>query len=451
MSDGEHSFTFRRERRALTTVARFFAGSLGSILCGSFVLSVLRDSGDIARFAWTEGADLLGMYGGAGIIAIPFVGFLTAYLRVGRALPVTQVSIDNRASTPALFFRTADGQTHTVGAGDIATTHRINLEDGRERIVMTLGSGLETGDRFVFEGPTDKLTSLIAPVTEGSQTEMELTRTRLYVGGIVAAVSAVLGALVSLPIFESAASRAERLGVHTAQTADAWQLALFVAISSLAALGMSFALAARKARLGIEGVLIRGPLFERFVSSSRLGRPRTAAGAILIPVERGLPVIIPSFGCDEATVHAMISGIESLRTAAHVSRPSPTIEKLLGSWRDAIKNPRSAGGYRDAGVPFNELAAQLRSARSSQDERLGSAALMIASGDGDAREEIRRVAQLIVQDDTRAKLLELAASEPNTMLAGATRAEAAAEAEVLAEAEADADAGTTLALERLSA
>ena len=443
MSDDE-SFTFRRERRALTTVARFFAGSLGAILCGSFALSVLRDSGDIARFAWTEGADLLGTYGGAGIIAIPFIALLTAFLRAGRTLPVVQVSLDRETKTPSLFFRTADGQTHQVNAADITTAHWIHLDDGRERIVMTLGRGLETGDRFVFEGPSEKLTALIAPVTEDSQAEIELTRSRLFVGGFVMVLSAIGGALLSTPVFESVAARAQSLGVLTSQTADAWQLALFVSISSLTALGMSFALAARKARLGIEGILVRGPVFERFVSSSRLGRARSVGGAIVVPVKRGFPLLIPSFGCDEDTVAALLSGIESLRTAADAPPPSPAIERLLGSWREAIKNPRSAGGYRDAGIPFNELVAQLRSARSSQDERVGSAALMIASGDDDARKEVRRVAQLMVLDDTRERLLELV--EPP--------AELDTPDEAAREADADADADEVSAArqpERLSA
>lgn len=407
----------------MTTIARFFAGSLGAILCGSFILSVIRDSGDIARFAWTEGADLLGTYGGAGIIAIPFVGFLTAYLRAGRALAVTQVSLDREAPASAIFFRTSDNQTHTVSARDIASAHRVSLPDGRERLVMSLGRGLETGDRYVFEGPTEKMRSLVAPVAEHAQTEVELTRTRLWVGYCVAVLSALFGTLISSPIFAAVTERAQKLDVLTAQTADSWELALFVAFSSLSALAMSLVLAARRVRVGLEGLLVRGPLFERFVSSSRLQRPRSFAGAILVPVKKGLPVFIPSFGCDEETVNEVVAAIESLRTAAHRA-PSPGIERLVGSWREAIRQPKSAGGYRDGGVPFNELAALLRSARSSPEERVGSAALMIASGDSEARDEVRRVAQLMVLDDTRARLLALTDEEEREALAEADIAEA---------------------------
>ncbi|HTJ84003.1 MAG TPA: hypothetical protein VL400_19925, partial [Polyangiaceae bacterium] len=65
--------THRYELRAVALMVRYLPVFIGVVLSTAFTLSVLYDTSEIARVAWSNGADLLGLYGGFGAVVLPFL------------------------------------------------------------------------------------------------------------------------------------------------------------------------------------------------------------------------------------------------------------------------------------------------------------------------------------------------------------------------------------------
>jgi hypothetical protein len=403
----QNGITFRRQRRAITAVARFIAGIAGSVLCGSFVLSVLRDPADIARVAWTEGADLLGAYGGAGLIMLPFIGVFTAYLRRGRRELVTEL----QATPMGLTVRLASGRTQEIPRTEISGGHQEHLEKHRRRVTFTLNRGLDTGDQIELEGPEVDLLPLSSTL-DAVPTEISLSRSGLGIGAAIALVSATLGGYLSSFAFSLVEARAISIRVADAQTADAWSLALFVACSSLVALSLSLLTSARKLRIGLDGVVVDTPVREHFIPAAELRATTFSSLGLRIGRKQGLSFIVPAPGCSLETLAAAAQSVEQLRKEATLRTEGPQLNSLVGRWREALySGALGPKGYRERALQTSDLSVAMREPSLSLDAKLNSARLMLATEGEPARIEIRRLAAKMVLSQNRDLLLEVACEE----------------------------------------
>lgn len=412
--------SLRRERRALTAIARFLPAIAGIVLTSTFSLSVLRDSADIARPAWTEGSDLLAVYGGFGLIVLPFIGLFTARLRRGAAAAVLEL----RLRGEKLLVRTRRDR-EVVTREDVAGVHTASLGDGRVRVALTLKRGLESGDRVVLEGPIDELAEVVRHF-DGALTTYELTRKALWPGAAVAVLSAALGALLGGTLFDAVRARATAIGVATTSTLEAWSAATFVACASLVGLVASLALAARVVKIGLDGVLCEGPLRSRFIPASELAGA-SVVGPILVLRRAGRsPVLVPIAGCDPTTVGALVHDLEELRARrSAVATDASPIPALVARWRDALRTDVDRS-YREAAPHVDDLARAVKEPGLALDDRLDAARVLLARRIEPAQQVVLQAAERMVLAEHRDALLRAAeddaehsmdaASEPRRMV-----------------------------------
>ena len=407
MAREQTGITFRRQRRAITAIARFIGGIAGPVLCGSFVLSVLRDPADIARVAWTEGADLLGAYGGAGLIMLPFIGVFTAYLRRGRREAVTEL----QATPQGLSIRLASGRTLEVPRAEISGGHQERLVQGQRRVSFTLNRGLETGDQIVIEGPEAELAAL-SDTLDTVPTEISLSRSGLSIGVTIALISAVVGGYLSSFVFSLVEARAIDIRVASALTADAWSLALFVACASLTALCLSLLTAARKLRVGLDGIVVHTPLREHFIPAAEIRSTAFSSLGLQIDRKEGRPLRVPAPGCKLETLAAAAESIDQLRNEGASRTEAPRLKSLVARWREALHaGALSPEGYREPALQPSDLSAALREPSLSLDAKLSSARLLLTTAGEPARVEIRRLAERMVLSQNRDSLLGVASEE----------------------------------------
>jgi hypothetical protein len=394
--------SLRRERRALTAIARFLPAIAGIVLTLTFSLSVLRDSADIARPAWTEGSDLLAVYGGFGMIVLPFIGLFTARRRRGTAAAVEQLGIRNAK----LHVRTR--RDHEVlTRADVAGVYTASLGDGRVRVALTLRRGLETGDRVILEGPIDELAEVVRHF-DGALTTYELTRKALWPGCVVAVVSAGLGAVLGQLLFAAVSARATAIGVATPLTLEAWATATFVACASLVGLLASLALTARTVKVGLDGVLCEGPLRARFIAASDF-EGASVVGPVLVLRRRGRsPVLIPIVGSDPVTVRALVHDLEELRSRqTSATGAGSRVPALVAQWRDALWSDAGLS-YRDAGPHVDDLARAIKEPGLDVEDRVEAARAFLSRRIEPARDAVARAAERMVLAENRDALLRLA-------------------------------------------
>jgi hypothetical protein len=397
--------SLRRERRALTAIARFLPAIAGIVLTLTFSLSVLRDSADIARPAWTEGSDLLAVYGGFGLVVLPFIGLFTARLRRGAAAPV----LDLRLRGGTLFVR-ARRERESLTREDVAGVHTAALGDGRVRVALTLRRGLETGDRVVLEGPIEELSEVVRHF-DGSLTTYELTRKALWPGVVMAALSAALGALLGGTLFDAVRARAVAIGVATTSTLEAWSTAAFVAGASFVGLVLSLALAARTVKVGLDGVLCEGPLRSRFIPAAELSGAAVLGPVLVVRRVSGSPVLVPIAGCDPTTVQSLLHDLEELRARqGRTSSDVSPIPALVAKWRDALRSDVDRS-YREAAPHVDDLARAVREPGLALEDRIGAARVLLARRIEPAQHVVIAAAERMVLAENRDALLRLAEDE----------------------------------------
>src|SRR5690349_20611104 len=119
----------------------------GLILATAFSLSVLYDGGDVARAAWMTGDELLGMFGGFGLVALPAIFVASAFARRGVPRGIVRLTRHARAIDVAL----EDGRLVHVPLSRVRSGFMDDLGNGRTRVSLELAGGVTDGDRVVIE------------------------------------------------------------------------------------------------------------------------------------------------------------------------------------------------------------------------------------------------------------------------------------------------------------
>jgi hypothetical protein len=225
-------------------------------------------------------------------------------------------------------------------------------------------------------------------------------------------VSAALGGYLASFAFSLVEARAINIRVADAQTADAWSLALFVACSSLIALCLSLLTAARKLRIGLDGVVVDTPVREHFIPAAELRATTFSSLGLRIGRKQGLSFIVPAPGCSLETLAAAAQSVEQLRKEATLRTEGPQLNSLVGRWREALySGALGPKGYRERALQTSDLSVAMREPSLSLDAKLNSARLMLATEGEPARIEIRRLAAKMVLSQNRDLLLEVACEE----------------------------------------
>ena len=168
----------------------------GVVLSTIFSLSVLTDGGEVARAAWTTGDELLGMFGGFGLIALPAIFLASAFARRG----VPRVLYRTRIQSKGIDLYLEGGKRVHLAASRIRGGFVDELPDGQTRVSLELAGGVTDGDRVVIEADRETAASLAELV--GPAPRFVLGAESWSWGATLSAISILGGVVIGTFAFE---------------------------------------------------------------------------------------------------------------------------------------------------------------------------------------------------------------------------------------------------------
>jgi hypothetical protein len=401
--------SYRHQVRALASLARYVPVFIGVVLATAFTLSVMRDDPDTASQAWVVGSELLGLFGGFGLVALPFIFLATAALRRGRVKPIVEVSVEQRD----LHLHSA---THTllVPRERIRSASAFAKKD-RVEIGIELDGGLTDGDHLVLDLPEKQARGVIECVV-GEAPEFDLTRTRYGLGIVLWGVSVLLGgalanALLS-EIIESLA-RMPRL-IPTAEHIDGWRFGLLVTASGVVNAILNAFVAPASIKVGVDGLRIRTPLRRRFVPYETIRSVSAHRGMLVVErIGKRSPIRVIAFGVASEILAAVArTAHERLGHRAPMGDLVPPSEpKAVRRWREALLGRADGVTYRSSPVSDEALADAVHALGVPASGRVAAAAVLASRGSEDDRERIRIAASSVADDATRTLIERIAEIE----------------------------------------
>ncbi len=401
--------THRYELRALALIVRYLPVFVGVVLSTAFSLSVLRDNADIAKIAYTTGAELLGMYGGFGAVVLPFLFFATGLWRRGTRATMSWAELD---ATGGVTIDLASGKRVTLPRERIRSAYACPGPGGLTRVSLELEGGLTDGDRMVLD-LEPFLAEPIAKRFASDAAKFDLARDGMAFGALINVAAIVGGAAIAGAIVRKLIAAGIELGIDTAALeagSGSWGLGLTVAAAGFLHAALSLVTSPPTVAIGVDGVRIEGLFRRRFLPYRDITSVRRTRTGIELGV-RGHTVSIfaPSVGAER--ISALLATItERAATAEHAPDShrdvAPSVEGVRAV-RAAIERSLEPTSYRVAPETDAALAEALLAPGLDRRARLATAATLAARG---TREPIR-VAALAVADDTTRLLLERLAEE----------------------------------------
>lgn len=399
-----------------------------------FTTSVLSDDGTIILQAWQTGAELLGMYGGFGVIAIPFLFIATARLKRGRKHRLLSARIEDDAlvlETQSSLARRPE--TLHFGLERIRGGFSHPASDGKTRVSLELEGGLTDGDRVVLDLDPELAEPIVSRLV-GRAPTFDLTRTRYGFGLGVTLASVVIGVFIAQHLLTKVLS-AVSYAVASIPTAavpavppslaqtDGWKLGLMVACAGLVHALASFSLASRRVKAGVDGLRIEGILGATFIPYQAMAGVHTTLGRLLVDWKDGRTTVLLAPGTDAGLLEEIVRLAEERRVAHSVvasSLPAWRAEaadpSLLAPWRDAVLERLDVSSYRSASLSTGELTEALRDPGVPRDKRLAMAVALVARGQCEDKQQVRLAAAEMADDATRAVLERLAEDEADDAL-----------------------------------
>lgn len=459
--------SYRYQLRALASIVRYVPIFAGVLLTTMFTTSVLSDDGTIILQAWKTGAELLGMYGGFGVVALPFLFLATARLKRGRKQQLSSAAIEGES----LVLHTRESKTINIALDRIRGGFSHPTANGKVRVSLELEGGLTDGDRVALDLEPEVAESLAHRLI-GRAPTFDLTRTRYGFGVGVTFASVALGVFLAQQLLTevlsavsyaiaSIPSAAVPATPPTLQQIDGWKLGLMVACSGLVHAVASFLLASRRVKAGLDGLRIEGVFGATFIPYTSIASIHTTLGRLLIEWGDGRTTVLLAPGTDPALLEEIVRLVEercdasspvasslpgwstlSRRPATQAARarlrssdwqgeqrerPSLTelgaepavnhaADEQLESWREAVLGKLDATSYRTGSLSAGELTLALRDPGVSRDKRLAMAVALVARGEREHKQQVRLAAAEMADDATRAVLERLAEDEADDAL-----------------------------------
>lgn len=424
--------SYRYQLRALASITRYVPIFAGVLLTTMFTTSVLSDDGTIILQAWKTGAELLGMYGGFGVVAVPFLFIATARLKRGRKQPVLSATIEGET----LIVQTRPLGRSTAGLIQFGL-ERIRggfshpTSGGKTRVSLELEGGLTDGDRIVLDLDPEVAEPLVNRLV-GRAPTFDLTRTRYGFGLGVTLASVVVGVFIAQQLLTKVLA-AVSYAVASIPTAavpavppsleqiDGWKLGLMVACSGLVHALASFSMASRRVKAGVDGLKIEGIVGATFIPYQAMAGVHTTLGRLLIDWKDGRTTVLLAPGTDAGLLEEIVRLVEERRVAHNVvasSLPEWSAEAAsrLAPWREAVLERLDVSSYRSASVSTGELTEALHDPGVSRDKRLAMAVALVARGQREDKHQVRLAAAEMADDATRIVLERLAEDEADDAL-----------------------------------
>ena len=411
--------THRHELHALSSLARYLPVFVGILLAIPFSLSVTRDGADIARRAWEVGADLLGMYGGAFAVALPFVLLVTSYLRRGRRKEIEGASLKDGHLVIA------------VGQGRERRVHLSRVRHGFAQpgpgelttLSLELRHGLTEGDRIVLELEKEQAEP-IARAIIGDAPRFHLSRASRGLGLAMLAVAAIVGSRVAAHVVTDVL-RAARAFSPTPAQIEAWLLGWVVAATGAAHGVLSVLLSSTEVVAGVDGLRIESTFRQLFIGYDRILRVEARPWCLVVRLRGGVTRIVLAPGADRRTLEALADLANERRgvsttPAAIVPEWQPGTVKR---WREAIVRRVEGGGYREASVSLRELGEALEKPGVSKEVRVAAALALTSTGGAPERVRVRAAAATLADDQTRVALERIANDEADLSIVEAVLSE----------------------------
>ncbi len=400
--------TYRYQLRGASLLLRYVPVFIGAILAGAFSLSILHDGGDIARAAWTTGDELLGLFGGFGLVAFPAIFLASAFARRGVPRRILRV----RDAGDAVQLDLEGRRRILLDKGRVRSGHVHPVSDRVTRISLELAGGVTDGDRVVLDLDPEAA-ALVEARFLGARARLDLTSESWALGGTLSAASVLTGIAAGGWLIERLhlAMAAHGLAEDAAASGAGLSAGIMVAAVGLVRAVLALALAAPAVVAGIDGLSIEGAFRRRFVPYRDVASVALARWGISIRLRDGRRVRVGSLGLDAARARALLHFVE-----AHLSEAAPASPRVpalapgtAAEWRRAIVEATASGGYRDAALSNEALASALVAPGLDAESRVATAIALLARGEGPS--SIRVAATAVAEDTTRDALERLAEGE----------------------------------------
>lgn len=396
----------RHQLRALSSIARYLPVFIGAMLSTAFALSVTTDSLDIALAAWQTGSELLGLYGGFGVVALPFVFFATAYLRRGKPRPVVRA----RLRRDELAVELTSGRTLFVPTERIRHGFSHPTEDGLVRVSLELEGGLTDGDRVVLDLDPKQAAPLVRRFV-GDAPHYDLSRTSMTVGLAMFVFSAFAGVVGARVLLGRVLRAAEPLGISALEVTS-WHVGLIVATTGLVHAALSLLLAPKSVVVGVDGLRIESIGGRRFLPYGSIRAVSASRWALVVVHERGRAVLWAP-GVDAATLRSLADLADERRSVCRATSPTAPVSRpeTIRRWREAIMKRVDGLSYRQRSISNDDLTRILTSPAVSRDLRIEAALALASRGSKGDRSRIRLAAATVADDATRVLLERIAEDE----------------------------------------
>lgn len=377
----------------------------GVILATAFSLSVLTDGGDVARAAWTTGEELLGMFGGFGLVALPAIFVASAFARRGVAKKIFAVRVQPRG----IDLYVEGGKRVHLAAARVRGGFVDDLGEDRLRVSLELAGGVTDGDRVVIEagrGEAEPFLRLIGPAPR-----FELGADAWRWGAALSGVSILAGWILGSMLFERVKHAVAHIGI-TQPDGAGFSIGTTIAAIGLVRGLLALAVTAREVTVGIDGIRIEGALRKRFVSFESIARAAADRFGVALDLRSGERIRLGSPVVDAARARTLSALIAERLTDAAPSSPRVPLalhEGEVKAWRQAIEETTRGSGYRSSSLSSEALSLSLEAPGLSAEERVATAIALLARGEEPHR--IRIAAASMADESTKAALERLAEGE----------------------------------------
>jgi hypothetical protein len=377
----------------------------GVVLATVFSLSVLTDGGDVARAAWTTGNELLGMFGGFGLIALPAIFLASAFARRG----VPRICYRIRVVPKGIDLYLERGKKVHLANARIRSGFVDDLPDGRARVSLELAGGVTDGDRVVVETDRETADSIAASI--GPAPRFDLAAESWAWGAGLSAASVLAGAGIGTFAFERVREAIERAGAFQPQGAG-FSVGMTVAAIGLVRVALAAVMSGQEVTVGIDGLRIEGALRKRFIAFESIDSVALETFGLTLVLVDGTKLRLGGPGVDADRLATLANMIEARR--AETGPATPRVAAVLQEgevhkWREAIEESTRGSGYRVGSVSSEALSDALSAPGLSSQERVATAIALLARGEEPSR--IRVAAAGVANDSTRAALERLAEGE----------------------------------------
>ncbi len=406
----------QHERFVLWVLVRYLPFVLGGAIALLFGSSVLHDNQDLAQCSWAGGGDFLAVFADLGRVLFAPLFAASALFRRG----LRRIIRIERLDAEGLSGVDEAGRAIAIPKTSVRSVFRYAIGDGTDAVVLETQAGV-----LRFGVPGDRITLTVDPATardlearfRSEETVPVVLGTRsTRVGGVLAAVSLVVGTLVGVLLYKwisGVAHALPRPPSYLPVSADAnagWIGGLTITSIGLVHAVIATVLRPAAITLSADAVHIGG-LLGVHVSFKNIAAVVARGRTLTLQLDDETVVTRRFLTVDARKLEGLATEIRRrVVDAVGAEAPVPSglerRDQSVREWQSAIATRARAGRYRAGAFDPVALETCLRSAVAPRDVRVG-AALALAHSTED-RGRLRVVAEELPPPSLRAFVAELA-------------------------------------------